>query len=323
MVHRLAADDRRRRDRRSDRVLGHTHAPITHAAIDAGLHVLCEKPLALDAVEAAGMAARAAAAGLTTMVAFTYRWMPTNRHVKRLLDEGAIGRPFLFDIGYLSGYARHDDYAWRFDVERAGSGVLGDLGSHCFDLARWFLGEIDEVVAATRQVQERPDRRPDGSPYQHAEDTASVMLQFASGAIGTLRTSAVCWTGVESGQKVGISIQGTEGTITSLIDWQTVQEVRLSRPDQPDPMGAVPLPVPEDLWPGGGPRERVDDTLRAVFSTTDAMARGWVAGIAAGRPVEPDLAVGARIQELTDAALASAASGGQAVRTHVRGQPPG
>jgi predicted dehydrogenase len=300
-----------------------THGPITHAAIDAGLHVLCEKPLALNATEADAMASRAAAAGLITMVAFTYRWMPTNRYVKRLLDEDAIGRPFLLDIAYLSDYARHHDYIWRLDVEHAGSGVLGDLGSHCFDLARWFLGEIDEVGAVTRDVFARPDSRPDGSPYRHADDTVTATVQFASGAVGTLRTSSVCWPGPGGGQTIQLAIHGTEGTITSLIDWQTVQEVRLSRPGEPGPAGlAEPTPVPDDLWPGRR-YDSVADTYSAVFSTTDAMARGWVSGIAAGRPVQPDMAVGARIQRLLDAALESAASGGRAIGTHVRAQAPG
>jgi predicted dehydrogenase len=229
----------------------------------------------------------------------------------------------LFDIGYLSGYARHSDYLWRYDLARSGSGVLGDLGSHCFDMARWFIGEIDEVGAVTRQSQSRPERRPDGSPYEHAEDTAAVTVQFSSGAVGTLRTTSVCWTGVEGGQTVGFSIHGTEGTITSLIDWQNVQEVRLSRPGDSGPVSSMePLAVPDDLWPGRR-YESVADTLFAVFSRTDAMARGWVAGIAAGRPVDPDLAVGARVQHLLDAAIESAASGGRAVRTHVRDHPPG
>ena len=300
-----------------------THAPITHAAIDAGLHVLCEKPIALNATEADAMAERAAAAGSITMMAFTYRWMPTIRYVKRLLDEGAIGQPFLVDICYLSDYARHHDYLWRFDVELAGSGVLGDLGSHCFDLARWFLGEIDQVGAVTRHVHPRSEQRPDGSPYEHTDDTALVTLQFESGAIGTLRTSAVCWPGPGGGQAISVAIHGTEGTITSLIDWHTVQEVRLSRTGEPESAGvAGPTPVPDELWPGHR-HERVADTYFTIFSATDAMARSWVAGIAAGRAVEPDLAVGARIQRLVDAAVESAAAGGVPVRTHVRGHPPG
>ena len=101
------------------------------------------------------------AAGLTTMVPFTYRWMPTNQWIKSLIDDGYVGRPYHLNLRYFTGYARSDDYSWRFDAERSGGGLLGDLGSHWLHVARWWLGEITELGAVTATFFERGPR-PDG-----------------------------------------------------------------------------------------------------------------------------------------------------------------
>ena len=93
------------------------------------------------------------------MVPFTYRFMPTNQFVKQLITDGYVGRPYHLSMRYFAGYARDGAYAWRFDEEKAGSGILGDLGSHWLDMARWFLGEVTEVSGAHRLL-----RRPRAAP---------------------------------------------------------------------------------------------------------------------------------------------------------------
>src|SRR5258706_3080273 len=115
-----------------------THFPITIAALEAGLHVLCEKPLALNAAQTYVMVAKAKAAGVKNMVPFTYRYMPTNRFLKQLIDEGYIGRPYHLNMRYYADYGRGSQYQWVFDAGIAGSGVIADLGAHWFHLARWF-----------------------------------------------------------------------------------------------------------------------------------------------------------------------------------------
>ena len=100
-----------------------THYPLVMQAIEAGLHVLCEKPLGMNAREAREMAEAAERRGLTTMVPFTYRFMPTNRYAKELVDTGWLGRPRHLNMRYYTGYGRSGDYMWRFDVGEAGSGV--------------------------------------------------------------------------------------------------------------------------------------------------------------------------------------------------------
>ncbi|MEO7371065.1 MAG: Gfo/Idh/MocA family oxidoreductase, partial [Ilumatobacteraceae bacterium] len=171
-----------------------THYEVAMAALDHGLPVLCEKPLGMDVSEAHEMAASARRRDAITMVPFTYRNMPTNQFVKQLITEGYVGRPYHLSMRYFAGYARDGAYAWRFDEEKAGSGILGDLGSHWLDMARWLLGEVTEVSASRNCFVDRAPR-PDGTPYTQLEDSAVILARFESGASATLQCSAVCWEG--------------------------------------------------------------------------------------------------------------------------------
>jgi predicted dehydrogenase len=119
--------------------------------------------------------------------------------------------------------------------------------------------------------------------------------------------SAVCWEGTPFGQTHHAEIHGSEGTLYAIIDWDTVQEVRGVRPG--DEGGPRLLPVPEELWQGAR-RSSVHDTYRDLFRSGDTMARAWAGAVAAGRPCQPDLAEGARVQQLLDAAARSSAQGG-------------
>ena len=184
-----------------------THYPLVMQAIEAGLHVLCEKPLGLHAREAREMAEAAERRGLTTMVPFTYRFMPTNRYAKELVDTGWLGRPHHLNMRYYTGYGRSGDYMWRFDVGEAGSGVSGDLGAHWVYLARWFFGEIDAVTAVyTHLVPRAP--RPDGVPFEAADDSALMILEFANGATGSLHVTSLASSRASSAS-------GTRSTCTA------------------------------------------------------------------------------------------------------------
>jgi predicted dehydrogenase len=283
-----------------------THYDITMAALAAGLPVLCEKPIGMNARQAQQMAAAAARAGVTTMVPFTYRFMPTNQFVKRLIDDGYVGQPYQLSMRYFTGYARSGDYAWRFDEAKAGSGILGDLGSHWVDMARWMLGEITTISAQRDHFVPRQSR-PDAADYVQVEDSAVILARFESGASAVLQMSAVCWEGTPFGQVHELDLHGSNGTLHALNDWDTVQEVRGVRAGERGP--ASPLTIPDEVW-NGAPHSPVHDTYRHVFRRTEAMTRGWVTAIAEGRTIEPDIATGARIQTLVDAAIDSASSNG-------------
>ena len=284
-----------------------THYDITMAALERGLPVLCEKPVALTIEQAREMAAAAKTAGVATMVPFTYRYMPSNQYLKWLIDDGYVGRPYSLNMRYFSGYARGSEYLWRFDTEKAGSGILGDLGTHWLDLARWLIGEVVSLSASLGHFVER-DRRPDGGAYAQAEDSAFITARFESGAMASLHTSAVCWEGTAFGQVHALDLHGTDGTLHAYNDWERTQEITGVKSGERGP--ATVLPIPDQFWLGA-PRDTVHDTYRHIFRHTESMTRAWVSAIADGRTLEPDLATGARVQELVAAALASVEDGGR------------
>jgi len=285
------------------------HVEVATTALDAGAHLLCEKPLGRNAAEARVIADAAARAGTTTLTPFTYAEMPTNRHIKELVDDGWLGTPHHLNMRYFTGFSLDGEYAWRFDEPFCGSGIIGDIGSHWLYLARWWFGEVTSVSATTRTFIDHGPR-PDGSPIVPVNDSAAMTLHFANGAYGVLHASAVCWEGTPFGQIHEFDLHGSEGTLHSLIDWDTVQDVRGVKVGEPGP--AKPLALPEHLSEGVR-MDTVHNTYRDVFRETPAMTRGWIDAIAAGRPMQPDLAAGARIAELVDAALESSANNGTAI----------
>lgn len=284
-----------------------SHESLTLTAIERNLHVLCEKPIATSVDAGTAMARAADDAGTITLVPFTYRYMPTNQFVKRLIDDGFIGRPYHLNLRYFTGFARDGEYSWRFDTELAGSGVLGDLGSHWLHLARWLLGEVTEIGCVSARFVDRANR-PDGGDYERSEDSAQMTVRFENGAYGTLQVSAVCWEGTDFNQTHHLDLHGADGTIYALNDWSTVQEVRGLKAGRTGP--AQVLPIPDDIW-GEARRNRVHDTYRDVFRANRAMIGDWVEGVRSGQPVEPDLAEGARVQFLLDLAAGSAALDGR------------
>lgn len=288
-----------------------SHEPITMLALERGLDVLCEKPLATSSAAADRMAARASETGAITLVPFTYRYMPVFQTVRRLLDDGAIGRPLHLNMRYFTQYAREPGYQWRFDAEQAGSGVIGDLGSHWLHVARWLLGEVEAVGCTSRSFVPRPDR-PDGSDYTRSEDSAVMTVAFENGAYGSLQVCAASWEGTDFGQTHHLDLHGIDGTAYAFSDWSTVQEVRYLAAGETGP--AAPIPIPDDVW-GDARRDRVHDTYRDVFRVERRMVGEWVDAVAAGEPVagplRPDLAEGARVQHLLDLAVESAAGDGR------------
>ena len=284
-----------------------SHEALTLTALDRGLHVLCEKPIATTAEAAQRMAAAAEQQGAITLVPFTYRYMPTNQYVKQLIDDGFVGRPFHLNMRYFTGFAREGEYSWRFDTELAGSGVLGDLGSHWLHVARWLLGEVAEIGCITSRFIDR-EPRPDGTNYERSEDSALMTVRFENGAYGTLQVSAVCWEGSDFNQTHHLDLHGSDGTVYAYNDWSTVQEVRGLRANAPGP--AAVMPIPDEIW-GSARRDRVHDTYRDVFRACGAMIGEWVEAIRDGVACSPDLTEGARVQVLLDLALQSAASDGR------------
>jgi predicted dehydrogenase len=168
------------------------HAEPCIAAAQAGKHVLCEKPLARTAQEAREMWQAVQQTGVKHMTAFNYRFVPAVRQMRQLIESGALGRIYHFRAVYLQEWIMPHYGAgmiWRLEKDQAGSGALGDLGSHIVDLGRFLVGEIASVSAMTRTfIPQRPG--PDGSLQEVAVDDAiAAAVSFENGALGTLEAS--------------------------------------------------------------------------------------------------------------------------------------
>lgn len=282
-----------------------THYPITMRALRRNLHVLCEKPIALTYAQAREMAQTAANANLKSLVPFTYSFMPTARYLKELIDSGYIGAPYHLNMRYYTGFARDGDYRWRFDKRIAGNGILGDLGSHFLYIAEWLYGEVRALTCRLSHIVPRPETDPTGAVYPVGDDSCMLTLEFANGAMGMIHCTALCYEDTPFGQTHHMEFHGADGTLYSHTDWDTVQQVKGAR------VGEGPvrdLPIPAHIW-GDARRDTVHNTYRDIFRSEDFMIRGFINSILHNTHLKPDLADGARIQRLLEAAELSHEAG--------------
>ena len=207
---------------------GDTHAEIAIAALEAGKHVLCEKPLANTVAEAHAMAEaaeRARARGIRSMVGFTYRRVPAISYARRLVEEGLLGRIVHVRGAYLQDWLVDPEspLTWRLQKERAGSGALGDVGAHIVDLAQFITGDTIATVTGRLEtfVKERPlpaeshtglsgtadsiERGP-----VTVDDAAAFLAHFRSGALGVFEA-----TRFANGRKnaIRIEVNGSRGSL--------------------------------------------------------------------------------------------------------------
>jgi predicted dehydrogenase len=188
------------------------HAGPSIAAAARGLHVLCEKPLARTAPEAQAMRDAVARAGIVHMAGYNYRFVPAVLQARRMIEAGELGQIYHLRTRYCDDSMVDPAVAhgWRHERARAGSGVLGDLAAHAIDMARFLGGEISAVGAATRIFIDRRPRRDGTQGVVDVEDAVEAVLEFASGAIGTLEASTFC-----PGRKnfFTFEISGSRGTL--------------------------------------------------------------------------------------------------------------
>ncbi|WP_457207680.1 Gfo/Idh/MocA family protein [Nocardioides sp. P5_C9_2] len=205
---------------------GDTHAEIAIAALEAGKHVLCEKPLANSVAEAEAMASAAEEAarhGVRAMVGFTYRRVPAIALARRLVQEGRIGDVRHVRAQYLQDWIADAEapLSWRLQKDRAGSGALGDIAAHVIDLAQFITGErIREVCGRLETfVHERPlatehaglsgTASTERGPVT-VDDAAAFLAQFTGGAMGVFEA-----TRFATGRKnaIRIEVNGSRGSI--------------------------------------------------------------------------------------------------------------
>jgi predicted dehydrogenase len=196
------------------------HAEPTIAAARAGKHVICEKPLGRDADEALEIWRQVTAAGVTHMCGFNYRFVPAVRLARDMIAAGELGELRHVRIHYLQDWLHNPSagMSWRLQRSLAGSGAVGDLGSHVVDLVRFLAGEIATVSGVTRTfTQSRPDGDVD------VDDAFAAAIELAGGAIGTLEASRVC-----AGRKNSLrwEINGSRGTLA--FDLERLNELEIS-----------------------------------------------------------------------------------------------
>src|SRR5580658_3981784 len=166
-----------------------THAEIAVAAAKAGKMVMCEKPLARTAAEAAIMVETVESAGVPNMVWYNYRRVPAVMLAKHLIDEGRLGRIFHYRAKFLQDWTISADLPqggeglWRLDVAVAGSGVTGDLLAHAIDTALWLNGPIAEVAAMTETfIKERKHNLTGAVQPVGIDDASAFLCRFANGS---------------------------------------------------------------------------------------------------------------------------------------------
>ncbi|TQJ57043.1 putative dehydrogenase [Streptomyces sp. SLBN-115] len=213
------------------------HREIGVAMAEAGKHIWIEKPVGLTPPDARAVADAVAEAGVQGAVGFNYRNAPAVEAARDLIASGELGTVTHVRLRLFSDYAAHPDGAltWRYERERGGSGVLGDLASHGVDLARFLLGDITSLTADTAVfVPERA--RPTGATAGHSlavggelgpvenEDYVNCLLRFASGARGVLEA---CRVSVGEQNNYGFDVHGTKGAV--FWDFRRMNELGVSR----------------------------------------------------------------------------------------------
>ncbi|MGC5171262.1 Gfo/Idh/MocA family protein [Microbacterium sp. DT81.1] len=282
------------------------HHPMVMSALHAGLHVLCEKPLALSAVQSQDMLIAAERAGVKHMVQFTNRGLPHYRYLKRLIADGYIGDPYHAYFTWPTGWNPAQDinpYHWGFDARRS-KGAVAELGAHLIDVARWLFGDVVRVTGSMRMFV-HPDV-PDGAPMAEANDSAFVLLDFASGAHAVIHVGLrnIAGPGLRTGQTAVIS--GSAGTIDTRADPWTAPAPAVS-----EIIGlrrgvdmAEALPVPEEYYGDTDPADAF-----AVFRQQSVGPRLFIDAIIHNLPIAPDFNDGHQVQRIIDAAVTSHETG--------------
>ncbi|MEV3988049.1 Gfo/Idh/MocA family oxidoreductase [Streptomyces sp. NPDC049837] len=297
---------------------GDSHAEIAVAALEAGKHVLCEKPLANTVAEAEAMVAaaeRARTRGQVAMVGFNYRRVPAMAYARGLIADGRLGALRHVRVTYLQDWLVDPDFplTWRLERKHAGSGALGDLGAHIVDLAQYLAGEPLVGVSALTEtfVRERPllAGAPAGLSASGGAERGAVTVDDAAVFTGRLASGALVSfeaTRMAAGRKnaLRLEINGERGSLA--FDLERLNE--LSFYDGSDPAQSAGFrrilvtepdhPYLEAWWPPGH--------ALGYEHTFAHQARDLVHAIASGTDPAPSFADGLRVQRVLAAVEESA-----------------
>lgn len=272
----------------------HLHHAMVLAALEAGKHVLCEKPLARNLAEARDLVRIVERVGVVAMVNHQLRFLPLRARIKQLIDSDFLGEPHAATV-VAHRSSLNDPYdrpfGWLMEQEKAG-GILGATGPHHIDALRWWFGEVKSVAGATATMVPRR-RLPDSSTMARvdADDNYAVLLRFANGAIGTIHVTAT--TAFEGDEEITLS--GSGGTLR-------IRENRLYGA-QARELTLTELAVPD------GPSDGFPEFSHYLTRPTALLQRSWVRAIRLGESIATSFADGVKVQELLDAVARSSQQG--------------
>jgi predicted dehydrogenase len=298
---------------------GDTHAEIAIAALEAGKHVLCEKPLANTVAEAEAMteaAERAAAHGVRSMVGFTYRRVPAIAFARQLVAEGRLGEIRHVRAQYLQDWISDPlaPMSWRLDKQKAGSGALGDIGAHIVDMTQFITGQSITGVSGMLEtfVKERPVPTETGQlggvggsemGTVTVDDAAAFLARFDGGAFGVFEA-----TRFATGRKnaIRIEINGSKGSLA--FDFEDMNVLHfLDATDPAETAGFRRIVVTEPghpyvaaWWPAGHGLGYEHGFTHQVVDLLTAIAKG--------EDPAPSFADGLQVQRVLDAIERSSAA---------------
>ncbi|HEX7278733.1 MAG TPA: Gfo/Idh/MocA family oxidoreductase [Solirubrobacterales bacterium] len=287
------------------------HVPLALAAIEAGKHVICEKPVALGSAEAGELTAAAEAAGVLVTVPFVYRYYPTVRELRARL-KACVVPARLLSGGYLQDWlVDGEDYNWRVDPELGGaSRAFADIGSHWCDLIEFVTGQRLTSLVARTAIAHETRRAADAPSFERAEggeiaqvqteDLAALLFETGAGATGSLVVSQV-----SAGRKNRLWVEISAGAETFAFDQERPDELAVLRRDANETVPRDVATLHPDAaryvtLPAGHPQGYQD--------CFDAFVAESYAAFAGAAPADglPGLADGARAVRITEAVLESA-----------------
>jgi predicted dehydrogenase len=270
------------------------HHATTLPFLAAGKHVLCEKPLATNAADAAAMTAAAAEAGVVNMVNLSYRRVPALQKAAAMVRAGAIGEIRHFEASYLQSWLtqpawgrwdQEPQWLWRLSSAHGSKGVLGDVGIHILDFATYIAGMDVAAVSCLLQTFDKAPGGRIGDYVLDANDSATLQLRLANGALGTVAATRFASGHLNDlrlrlyGQTGGLEVRFEQG------------ESALRACLGPD--------VPTGTW------------SEVVCPEVPTIYQSFIAAIRGDSAATPDFARGAALQRLLDRAEASAQDGGR------------
>ncbi len=276
-----------------------THHPIATAAARGGKHVMCEKPLGLNAHEVREMYEAARDANVVHMTAFTYRFAPSMRYLRHLLKSGALGTPRHFRSQRFLDWPE-TSWGWRQYKDKAGAGDLFDMTIHRIDFALDLLGPLARVCGAVARFAPRTTT-PDGRACAQSDvdDWSCLIGEFASGATGV-------WEGTTLAKGYGrngfghewAEINGSEGSAVYRLHEPNTILLGKTGSD------LAPVPVPSEfLKPADSPRDPSQGEPATVFRYD--LVWEFISAIAEGRPAVPSFYDGLNAQLIADSVLES------------------